>query len=156
MIKKNDVPPTRGRESMGFPSPRAVPRGALRERAKRSEPGPPRDSPRGRQTQTLPTSCRRYIILFHHVFFIQTQRYVHTSPRGPQRYDHTSPLRGGRYDHTFEVSEGRYETFETQEIYEFVFIKHYFDNFHLQGNYHNDIWYKKHSKIFFQSNIVIF
>ena len=94
------------------------------------------------QTQTLPTSCRRYIILFYHVFFIQTQRYVHTSPRGEGRYDHTFEVRGGRYDHTFEVSEGRYETFETQEIYEFVFIKYYFNNFHLQGNSHNDIWYK--------------
>ena len=41
MIKKNDVPPTRGRESLCLPSPR--------------------DSPRGRQTQTLPPSCRRYI-----------------------------------------------------------------------------------------------
>ena len=28
MIKKNDVPPTRGRESLCLPSPRAVPRGA--------------------------------------------------------------------------------------------------------------------------------
>ena len=32
MIKKNYVPPTRGRESLGLPSPRAVSRGALRER----------------------------------------------------------------------------------------------------------------------------
>ena len=72
-------------------------------------------------------------------------------PKGASEAKRTRPP-----DHTFEVSEGRYETFETQEIYEFVFIKYYFNNFHLQGNYHNDIWYENLSKIFFKSNIVIF
>ena len=85
-----------GESVFAFPEgcPEGGPKGAKRA-------GPPRDSPRGRQTQTLPTSCRRYIILFYHVFFIQTQRY----------------------DHTFPLREGKYETFETQEIYDFFFYK---------------------------------
>ena len=44
-IYKNDIPPTRGQESLGLPSPW--------------------DFPRGRQTQALPPSCWRYIILFY-------------------------------------------------------------------------------------------
>ena len=57
MIKKNDVPPTRGRESMGFPSPRAVPRGAcvapgLRPSALRR---PPSGQPSGKENPYSPS-----------------------------------------------------------------------------------------------------
>ena len=66
MIKKNDVPPTRGRESMGFPSPRAVPRGAcgapgLRPSALRR---PPSGQPSGKENPYSPS----LLLEVHHSF----------------------------------------------------------------------------------------
>ena len=54
----------------GFAFPEGCPKG--RKRAQRVGP---RDIPRGRQTQALPTSCWRYFILFHLVLSLDQGRY---------------------------------------------------------------------------------
>ena len=68
-MKKNEIPPKEVRRAWVC-LPRGMSQGPLR--AKRAGP---RDIPRGKNTQALPTSCWRYFILFHLVLSLDQGRY---------------------------------------------------------------------------------
>ena len=82
----------------GFSFPEGCPKG--RKRAQRVGP---RDIPRGKKTQAVPTSCWRYVILFQVVLSSRESMIVY--------FSYSPGLAGGVWKihyHTFPVQPGEY------------------------------------------------